>query len=100
MASTVRTWDICNGPGGLVPDTVVTVKGSFYFYAPNKGAPIFFTVAFTASGLYHAYQCMSVSYHDPRSNNTLTPAQTLQQLEDHRPLRLLLGPLRHGLHHP
>ncbi|KAK0750468.1 hypothetical protein B0T18DRAFT_488104 [Schizothecium vesticola] len=34
------------------------VKGSLYFYAPNKGAPIFFAVAFAASGLYHAYQCI------------------------------------------
>ncbi|KAK1830524.1 hypothetical protein QBC39DRAFT_372776 [Podospora conica] len=34
------------------------VEGSLYFYAPNKGAPIFFAVAFAASGLYHAYQCI------------------------------------------
>lgn len=33
------------------------VDGSIYFYAPNKGAPIFFAIAFAASGLYHAYQC-------------------------------------------
>ena len=37
------------------------MDGSIYFYAPNKGAPIFFAIAFAASGLFHAYQCMSVS---------------------------------------
>ncbi|KAM7197170.1 hypothetical protein V8F20_006719 [Naviculisporaceae sp. PSN 640] len=34
------------------------VEGSIYFYAPNKGAPVFFAVAFAASGIYHAYQCV------------------------------------------
>ncbi|KAK5653529.1 hypothetical protein OQA88_8788 [Cercophora sp. LCS_1] len=34
------------------------VDGSIFFYAPNKGAPIFFAVAFAASGAYHAYQCV------------------------------------------
>ncbi|KAM7201277.1 hypothetical protein V8F33_003377 [Rhypophila sp. PSN 637] len=33
------------------------VPGSVYFYAPNKGAAIFFTVAFAVSGLYHVWQC-------------------------------------------
>ncbi|KAK4465450.1 protein RTA1 [Cladorrhinum samala] len=34
------------------------VPGSFWFYAPNKGAAIFFTIAFAASGLFHLYQCI------------------------------------------
>ncbi len=34
------------------------VPGSVYFYAPNKGAPAFFAVAFAISGGFHAYQCM------------------------------------------
>ncbi|KAM7196311.1 hypothetical protein V8F33_006220 [Rhypophila sp. PSN 637] len=34
------------------------VDGSIYFYAPNKGAPVFFAVAFATSGAYHAYQCI------------------------------------------
>ena len=34
------------------------VDGSIFFYAPNKGAPAFFAVAFAASGIYHGYQCM------------------------------------------
>ncbi|GAB1317235.1 hypothetical protein MFIFM68171_07445 [Madurella fahalii] len=34
------------------------VPGSVYFYAPNKGAPVFFAVAFAASGAYHIYQCV------------------------------------------
>ncbi|KAK0724825.1 hypothetical protein B0H67DRAFT_598308 [Lasiosphaeris hirsuta] len=34
------------------------VEGSFYFYAPNKGAPVFFAIAFAFSGLYHTYQCI------------------------------------------
>ncbi|KAK1457877.1 RTA1 domain-containing protein [Colletotrichum cuscutae] len=35
------------------------VDGSYYFYAPNKAAPIFFAVAFAASGALHFWQ----SYH-------------------------------------
>ncbi|KAK1520941.1 RTA1 domain-containing protein [Colletotrichum abscissum] len=35
------------------------VDGSYYFYAPNKAAPIFFAVAFAASGTLHFWQ----SYH-------------------------------------
>lgn len=34
------------------------VDRSIYFYAPNKGAPVFFAIGFAASGLYHAYQCI------------------------------------------
>ncbi|KAK4452043.1 RTA1 domain-protein [Podospora aff. communis PSN243] len=34
------------------------VDGSIYFYAPNKGAGVFFAVAFAASSIYHAYQCI------------------------------------------
>ncbi|KAJ4291553.1 hypothetical protein N0V88_006151 [Collariella sp. IMI 366227] len=34
------------------------VPGSVYFYAPNKGAPVFFAVAFAASGFFHIYQCI------------------------------------------
>lgn len=34
------------------------VQGSVYFYAPNKGAPVFFAVAFALSGCFHTYQCM------------------------------------------
>ncbi|KAK7416939.1 hypothetical protein QQX98_004850 [Neonectria punicea] len=33
------------------------VDGSYFFYAPNKGAAIFFLVVFLASGLLHAWQC-------------------------------------------
>ncbi|TDZ35125.1 Lipid-translocating exporter-like protein RTA1 [Colletotrichum spinosum] len=32
------------------------VDGSYYFYAPNKGAPIFFALAFAASGVLHFWQ--------------------------------------------
>ncbi|KAK3313932.1 RTA1 like protein-domain-containing protein [Apodospora peruviana] len=34
------------------------VPGSIYFYAPNKGAPVFFAVAFATSGIFHIYQCI------------------------------------------
>lgn len=34
------------------------VPGSVYFYAPNKGAAIFFAIAFAFSGFYHIYQCI------------------------------------------
>ncbi|KAK7426335.1 hypothetical protein QQZ08_007236 [Neonectria magnoliae] len=33
------------------------VDGSYFFYAPNKGAAIFSLAAFLASGLLHAWQC-------------------------------------------
>jgi len=36
------------------------VPGSVYFYAPNKGAPVFFAFAFAVSGCFHTYQCMQV----------------------------------------
>ncbi|KAK0628374.1 hypothetical protein B0T17DRAFT_505055 [Bombardia bombarda] len=34
------------------------VGGSVFFYAPNKGAPVFFTIAFATSGAYHLWQCI------------------------------------------
>ncbi|KAK3906252.1 protein RTA1 [Staphylotrichum tortipilum] len=34
------------------------VPGSVYFYAPNKGAPVFFAFAFAVSGGFHTYQCI------------------------------------------
>ncbi|KAK4033018.1 hypothetical protein C8A01DRAFT_40542, partial [Parachaetomium inaequale] len=34
------------------------VQGSVYFYAPNKGAPVFFAVAFALSGAFHIYNCV------------------------------------------
>ncbi|KAH7015080.1 RTA1 like protein-domain-containing protein [Ilyonectria destructans] len=35
------------------------VDGSYYFYAPNKGAAIFFLVSFLASGSFHVWQCFN-----------------------------------------
>ncbi|KZO93682.1 hypothetical protein CALVIDRAFT_600637 [Calocera viscosa TUFC12733] len=32
--------------------------GSWWYYAPNKGAPIVFAILFAGSGLWHFYQCM------------------------------------------
>lgn len=46
---------------GVCPCLLTTksiVPGSVYFYAPNKGAAIFFAIAFAFSGFYHIYQCM------------------------------------------
>ncbi|KXH52453.1 RTA1 domain-containing protein [Colletotrichum salicis] len=37
-------------------DKTSKVDGSYFFYAPNKGAPIFFAVAFAASGILHFWQ--------------------------------------------
>ncbi|KAI1340677.1 RTA1 like protein-domain-containing protein [Xylariaceae sp. FL0016] len=34
------------------------VEGSVWFYAPNKGAPVFFAVAFAATGAVHLWQAM------------------------------------------
>ncbi|KAI1659413.1 hypothetical protein F4813DRAFT_332950 [Daldinia decipiens] len=34
------------------------VDGSFYIYAPNKGAPVFFAVAFLATGGVHLWQAI------------------------------------------
>jgi hypothetical protein len=36
------------------------VPGSLFVYAPNKGAPIFFAVAFAASAVGHIWQCLLV----------------------------------------
>lgn len=33
------------------------ILGSLYIYAPNKGAPIFFTIAYAASAVGHIWQC-------------------------------------------
>ncbi|CAJ2501184.1 Uu.00g040370.m01.CDS01 [Anthostomella pinea] len=33
------------------------VLGSLYVYAPNKGAPVFFAIAFAASAVGHIWQC-------------------------------------------
>lgn len=33
-----------------------TVEGSYWIYAPNKGAPVFFAVAFFISGLWQLWQ--------------------------------------------
>ncbi|SMQ52976.1 unnamed protein product [Zymoseptoria tritici ST99CH_3D1] len=35
----------------------IPVKGSIYIYAPNKGAPVFFAIAFAVSFAFHVYQC-------------------------------------------
>jgi hypothetical protein len=34
------------------------VEGSFWFYAPDKGAPVFFAAAFLASGAFHLWQVL------------------------------------------
>ncbi|PNS16020.1 hypothetical protein CAC42_4421 [Sphaceloma murrayae] len=34
------------------------VPGSWFIYAPNKGAPIFFAVAFAICGFWHLWQCI------------------------------------------
>lgn len=31
-------------------------EGSIWYYAPNKGAPVFFAAAFAASAIWHARQ--------------------------------------------
>ena len=33
-------------------------EDSIWYYAPNKGAPVFFAVAFAASGAWHAWQAV------------------------------------------
>ncbi|GAM82366.1 hypothetical protein ANO11243_003450 [Dothideomycetidae sp. 11243] len=37
-----------------------TVQGSYWFYAPNKIAPICFTVAFAISAAWHLIQCIMI----------------------------------------
>ncbi|KAJ4118661.1 hypothetical protein NW768_010720 [Fusarium equiseti] len=34
------------------------VNGSYWFYAPNKGAAIFFCIAFFLTGCFHIWQCI------------------------------------------
>ena len=45
--------------------TLVTVPGSIWFYAPNKGAPVAWAFFFAVSCAIHIWQCMSV--HPPRT---------------------------------
>jgi hypothetical protein len=35
-------------------------EGSWFYYAPNKVAPVIFAVAFLISGVWHLYQNMYV----------------------------------------
>ncbi|KAH8695492.1 hypothetical protein BGW36DRAFT_429370 [Talaromyces proteolyticus] len=35
-------------------------QGSFWYYAPNKGAPIAFAILFAVSGLWHFYLCLKL----------------------------------------
>ncbi|KAH9875846.1 Lipid-translocating exporter-like protein rta1 [Plenodomus lingam] len=41
----------------MVATSDVPIVGSLYVYAPNKGAPIFFTIAFAISTILHSWQC-------------------------------------------
>lgn len=47
---------------------------SLYIYQPNKGAPIFFTIVFALSSIFHIWQCwfVSHSYTRKRSCKELT----------------------------
>jgi hypothetical protein len=36
---------------------IVKEEGTYWVYAPNKGAPIVFAILFAASGIIHGYQC-------------------------------------------
>ncbi|KAL2751916.1 hypothetical protein ACRALDRAFT_2045148 [Sodiomyces alcalophilus JCM 7366] len=38
------------------------VPGSYWFYAPNKGAAIFFLIAYAASTVIHLWQCYRYKY--------------------------------------
>lgn len=45
---------------------ILLVDTSYWFYAPNKGAAIFFCVGFCSSGCLHIYQCMYVAATSPQ----------------------------------
>ncbi|KAI1120508.1 RTA1 like protein-domain-containing protein [Nemania abortiva] len=51
------------------------VDGSIWFYAPNKGAAIFFTIAFFATGAVHFWQ--AVHYHSWRLTGLYVFCSTL-----------------------
>lgn len=38
-------------------------EGSIWYYAPNKGAAVFFAVAFLASAIWHGWQSAYVTHH-------------------------------------
>lgn len=40
--------------------TFLTVPGSIWFYAPNKGAPVAWAFFFSVSCAVHIWQCLSV----------------------------------------
>lgn len=41
----------------LTHQSTYIVSGSYFFYAPNKGAAGFFTIAFAATTIFHLWQC-------------------------------------------
>lgn len=85
------------------------VEGSIWFYAPNKGAAIFFSIAFFVTGAVHFWQAVYVSpgaddrHHNKATTMSQGPTndllQTLSQLAINRVICALLGSLRRWLHH-
>ncbi|EAQ83153.1 hypothetical protein CHGG_10971 [Chaetomium globosum CBS 148.51] len=53
--------------------------GSVYFYAPNKGAPVFFAVASAMSAALHTYNCMSPPEDDRHAASDLAAAAVTGQ---------------------
>ena len=78
--------------------TVNASSGELYFYAPNKGAPIFFAAAFAISGLIHLWQCMSVSTQLAKMYGPLMALQPLQMLQADSSLPFLLSSVHHQLY--
>ncbi|KAF7563761.1 hypothetical protein G7046_g377 [Stylonectria norvegica] len=55
IQSSVDSKIVCSSSAASMSDGKY-VDDSYYFYAPNKGAAIFFAIAFCASGCVHAWQ--------------------------------------------
>lgn len=53
-------------PEGSICYANQSEPGSFWFYAPNKGAPIAFAILFAVSGFLHAYQSSYVVFLSSR----------------------------------
>jgi hypothetical protein len=43
--------------------TLLTVENSYWFYAPNKGAPVAWVTFFAISGVVHTWQNMYVNIY-------------------------------------
>jgi len=53
-----RVWYVDSKHASFTSANFHPVEGSYWFYAPNKGAPVVFAFLFAVSVVWHVYQCL------------------------------------------